>query len=132
MEFNAMTNGKLKSHLEKFIYYTDPQAYGTIEYHRLTHVHGLIGTDGVAELCKIKECFWVNDVIGSTIQNFSDSFGVALFIVNEDNSCDFLIHDGNYNLFIHKHIPFTDLKSNIKLFLCKDSNGWVLMLPSEY
>lgn len=135
MDFLSMSDTELKSYLEGRDFLEDPNADGTECYHRLfAFSKNFVATDGVANMCENLKCYWINDVIGSYLvtKRFSGSFYVAAFVINEDSTCDFILHDGNYNIKIHQHIPYTDLKENLKLFFCYDGTYWVLMLPSEY
>jgi len=135
MEFLSMNDEELQSFINGKEYFSDSMAIGTEEYTRFYgFLKNFVATDGVRDLCTEHKCIWINDVVGSYIstKKLTDSFYSIIFIVNEDSSCDFIAHDGNYNIIVHQNIEYTDLKQNLKLFLCFDETRWVLMLPSEY
>ena len=133
--FAFTPKSELESYLKKPRYYEDPQACGTQKYNRLSlFPNNFVATDGIVELCDKHNCFWINDVIGSYLfpKLLNTNFLTCHFILNNDSSCDYIAHDGNYNFKIHQHIGHTDLTENLKLYCIFDGTHWVLMLPSEY
>lgn len=137
MNFINISDVVLKSYLGNFSFYSNPEFYGTEKYHRINaFFNNFLVTDGVFDAFNKKKCFWVGDTVASYINSLktvhSGTFFTVNITINEDSSCDFIIHDGNYNLIIHQPIPFTDLEINLEFFLVYDQVNWIMMLPSEY
>jgi hypothetical protein len=115
-------------------YWTNHAFTGTESYYRVWT--NLVATDGVKEMADELNCYWaLNDIavmLVPQIEAIEDTFAVVKVHVDlKTNEADILLDDGNYNVYYTYHVPFTDLKCNLRLFLQKGEN-WVVMLPSEY
>lgn len=89
-------------------------------------------TDGVRYLAKTAECYWLLEYILSnqTLPEIkAQEFQVWKIVVNDDDSCNITVEDGNKNVVKEFKIPFTT-------FPLKEFDLWfvnnVLLLKSEY
>lgn len=115
--------------------YEDPQAIGTEQYHRMNaFIKNFVATDGVAEMCKKLQCFWVMDIIVASLRKIKgkDEFFVVKVTRNGKGGADFSIEDDNGKTYAAQHIGYTDLKYDLKFYLSDDGELWVALLPSEY
>ena len=126
---------EVAAQLDNLEYYTDPDAHGATQYHYLTpfaKLVKLVATDRVKTMCDRLDCYWMMDLVAGLKQRLCDTFYVVYIVKNEDSSFYFMIDDGNDNILYCKRYPFTDIKKNLKMYLCPNKDLWVLMLPSEY
>jgi hypothetical protein len=108
------------------------QAIGSEAYHAFSTIPGFpVITDGVLELAKAAECFWLLDVIGShqLNRNLDPAFQVWKLTLNHEDKSAAVRGYNDTKLVTTQHIPYSDFPlDEVKLYLC---NG-VIMLPSEY
>ena len=110
---------------------------GTTQYHRLWGTTVL--TDGAQYLAEAAGAFWLMDVIASHLLDVpsTDNFAVAALTVDR-GTADFVLSRDRDNgkavdVFGTQHIWATDFPLNeIVLFVGRDAEHWVIMLPSEY
>lgn len=105
---------------------------GTEQYYR-HFSQRLVYTDGVQYLARTAQAYWLIDLVAS-YQTYpqvqAEEFQTWKLKVDLENAravatCD----DGNDNVLITQHIPFTDFPlAEITLYL----TSGVLLLPSEY
>jgi len=116
--------------------YKDITAFGgTSEYHRMPLYNGFVYTDGVDEMAKKLNAYWVFDVIATNIIDLKVRQDFILVKVEtdlEDNSANLILDDGNGNVLRTQGIPFTDLKYSLKLYAVRGRDRYVILLPEEY
>ena len=87
----------------------------------------------VAENGGANGAFWLMDAIASHVGSYRrDTFAVATL---QKRPADWLltIDDGNGKVYVKQEIEFSDFPlDSIKLYLCKNDDVWVILLPSEY
>jgi hypothetical protein len=124
-----------KLNIENLDFWSDPQFIGTESYHNISINRRLVTSDGALSCFENNKCFWMGDVIWSylpKINKINESLFVV-YVVVKDNTADFYVTDGDYNVLIHQKIPYTDLTCNLKLFVGKlNQSTYVVYLPSEY
>ena len=110
---------------------------GTAQYHRLWDTTVL--TDGAQFLADTAGAFWLMDLIASHLPDVpsTDNFAVAALTVDR-GAADFVLSRDRDNgkavdVFAIQHIEATDFPlDEIVLFVGRDAEHWVIMLPSEY
>lgn len=118
--------------------YYNPSGYiGTSVYHKVG-LGNLVVTDGVKKVCEDLQCYWITDIIASYLpklrKKYNSEYMFSVRVVPVDGGADFCIDDGDGNVCIGQHIPFTDLKKNILFYLGyqgSTDNRFVACLPSE-
>lgn len=118
--------------MENINYFEDGLFYGSENFFRVGK--NLIATDGAKFVFDKFQCYWIGDCIQSYIPELihrDRGFYVCRVVLNEDQSCKFFIDDDDEQ-FIIQEIEFTDLKENIRLFVCQSEENFTVMLPSEY
>lgn len=108
---------------------------GSEFYFRYTR--SVVLTDGAAYLAKEGKCYWLFDVIVSYLSKLpqGESFAVAVLKKNADASAVFRLVDDlpSNNIYAEQRIAYTDFElDEIKLYICRNEAGFVVMLPSEY
>ncbi|EKD42200.1 MAG: hypothetical protein ACD_73C00271G0001 [uncultured bacterium] len=107
------------------------QFTGTEQYYRF---HELLLTDGTYYLAEAAKCFWFIDVIWSYVGRWLDKedFITCKLTVN-DSIGKVVFDDGNKNVLASQTIPYTDFPlDKIQLYIVRQDNQFVVMLPSEY
>jgi len=124
----------VKNEFRKKEFYQDRQAIGTESYHRIGLSRKVIFTDGTKIMFEKLSCFWLCDIICSYASKLKvDEFYTVYFILDEEKSSGvFYITDGNYDVLIEQVVPFTDIESNIQMFIAGNGEYLVGMLPTEY
>jgi hypothetical protein len=123
--------------MEQLEFYENPECIGTQSYHRTTFIHSFVSTDGVIEMFKTLQCFWIGDVVASWLSDLKAAAGDGTFFVvkvirSEGQGAHFTIDDGDGQVLISQSIEYTDLTQNVRLFLEYSDETWIMMLPSEY
>lgn len=127
-----MDASKLKSDLAGFT--------GTEAYHRLSIFPGVVGTDGVAYLCKTAGCFWLFDIIVSYQSRCKKDPMLRDFQVwklkAKDGKGVVTCERDKDEVAIRQAIPYTDFPlDEIMLYVeageCGGRPVMVCMLPSE-
>jgi hypothetical protein len=100
----------------------------------------LLSTAGISETFTKNESFWVADIVISTLpilKKYDEWFAVVRLTVL-DNKADFILakdfdFETPINPYYHQHIPYTDHPDGtFKYYVALGTEGYVLMLPSEY
>jgi hypothetical protein len=100
---------------------------GTEQYYRM---YTVLLTDGAKYFCDIAETYWFVDIVWTEIAPWQKKEPFITVVLTVNNSSAIIkAHDGDYNYFFEKEIPFTDCPSGEWKFYLTDS---VLMVPSEY
>lgn len=114
---------------------------GTDAYHRFSFVFpNVVLTDGAEYLARSAGAYWLMDAIACYLPRIpaSEGFAVANFKV-ENRSGVLLIdngHDGTDEMrviYAHQDVTFTDFPlPSITLYVGRQDDLWVILLPSEY
>ena len=120
------------------VFYENPQAYVTEQYHR-NSIFPVLLTDGADECCKELGCYWVAEIIGSIapyLMQSDQQFCVARTIIDDKGGAKFWLDDGDYNILYTQDVPMTTLKANLQWYVqptrLQGKSYMVIMLPSEY
>ena len=113
------------------------QATGTEGYHRFSILfRKTVLTDGVMQLCKDAECFWLMDIIGSYQHKLlpKEDFQVWTHTVNSGAISGVVVAtDGNDKELVRQELEYTSFPlDEIKLFVQYNGELQVIMLPNEY
>lgn len=118
-----------------------PQFIGTTEWYRYSpqlfpRVLLTEGTKYIADSC---QAYWLMDALSSytpRIARHNQTFAVALLTMNGEDAATLDITDDIPANFVYakQKIEYTDfpLPRGIKLFIARNGEDWVIMLPSEY
>ena len=111
-----------------------PNFYGTENYYRLSPLfRTFVLTDGAKYLADAAGAWWLMDAIASHLGSYRDEgFVVAKFqaIVG---GWELGITDGNEHFLATQRIEFSDFPlDEITLYVIKQDDLWVVLLPSEY
>lgn len=117
-----------------------PNFFGTEEYCRWSVLFpNFVLTDGAKYIAEECGAYWLMDAIASHRASYvQESFVVAVLGKQssyEGNGFYLSICDDipSNRMFATQQIEFSDFPlKEIKLYLCKMNNLWVIMLPSEY
>ena len=107
------------------------QFTGTEQYYFNQLFRAIKYTDGVKYLAEKYGAYWFLDVAFSHAIPLlkKEEFMTAELTVNDDDSADFILTDGNDNILARQKIEWTDFPAReIKLFI---EHG-VALLPSEH
>lgn len=109
------------------------QFTGTENYYRY---QSLLLTDGAYYLAEKAGCFWLMDFIWShAMENrwFGKEDFITCKLTVRDNAGDVVFDDGNGNILVTQHVPFTDFPMDeIQLYIVRGERNFVIMLPGEY
>lgn len=110
---------------------------GTENYHRINRMMpSVLGTDGAMRMAELCEAFWLLDVIASHMPSVPDdeSFCVALLEKAGEEWRFTLVDDVPANsVYASQTIEFSDFPlDEIKLYVGRQDQYWVILLPSEY
>lgn len=111
------------------------QFTGTEAWHR--HLPGVLLTDGTKYLAEECGAYWLMDVIASHIPSVpkDETFTVAQLTVNTMNKAFFTLADDSpaTKIYASQSISYTDFPlDEIKLYVIREGDEWVILLPSEY
>ena len=111
------------------------QFTGTEAWHR--HLPGVLLTDGAKYLAEECGAYWLMDVIGSHLPSVpkDETFTVAQLTVNPMNKAFFTLADDSpaTKIYANQSISYTDFPlDEVKLYVIREGDGWVILLPSEY
>lgn len=111
-----------------------PQFYGTEDYHKWSHLFpSFVLTDGAKYLAEAAGAYWLMDAVCSHLAKHTDTFVVATLTRETTNIWSLSLDDGNGNIFATQTIEYSDFPlDGIKLYVCRQEDLWVIMLPSEY
>lgn len=124
-----MTPQQLAHELKGFI--------GTEEYHRLTLLNSVVGTDGVKFLADNAGAYWLIDMIASHLPSIprSEQFAIVRYAGTPGASGIFSLTDDipANQTYAVQHIEFSDFPlDEIVMYVQRGGPGWVVMLRSEY
>jgi LmbE family N-acetylglucosaminyl deacetylase len=111
---------------------------GTEGYHRINPLMpNVVGTDGAMRMAELCEAFWLLDVIASHMPSVPDeeSFAVAWLRKQINDQWLFTLSDDlpPEVTFAAQPIEFSDFPlDEIKLYVGRQDQYWVVMLTSEY
>jgi hypothetical protein len=108
------------------------QFTGTQYYYRVNRQS--VMTDGCRYLAETTSSFWLIGSIANQVLclNTQDWF-VVIRIEVTDQVAKVIYEDGNSNVHLQENITMADFPlSEITLYACKETDYWVIMLPSEY
>jgi hypothetical protein len=111
---------------------------GTEGYHRINPLMpNVVGTDGAMRMAELCEAFWLLDVIASHMPSVPDeeSFTVAWLRKQINDQWLFTLSDDlpPEVTFAAQPIEFSDFPlDEIKLYVGRQDQYWVVLLPSEY
>ena len=111
------------------------QFTGTEAWHR--HLPGVLLTDGAKYLAEECGAYWLMDVIASHIPSIphDETFTIAQLTVNPMNKAFFTLADDApaTKIYANQSISYTDFPlDEVKLYVIREGNEWVILLPSEY
>lgn len=111
-----------------------PNFYGTENYTRWSALfRNFVLTDGAKYIAEECGAYWLMDAIASHLSSYRDEgFVVAKFqaIVG---GWELGITDGNDNVLAQQDIEFTDFPlDEVTLYVIKQDDLWIVLLPSEY
>lgn len=111
-----------------------PNFYGTENYHQWSALfRNFVLTDGAKYIAEECGAYWLMDAVASHLSSYKDEgFVVAKFqaIVG---GWELGITDGNEHSLVTQRIEFTDFPlDEITLYVVKQDDLWVVLLPSEY
>ena len=108
------------------------QFTGTDCYWRISHC--VVMTDGTKYVADQARAYWLMNAIASYLPQFThkeDFIAVKLSVTG--SAADLVLDDGNNNVLVQQHIPYTDFPlASLTLYACWAGPHWVIMLPSEY
>ena len=110
--------------------------YGTEAYHRWSALfRTFVLTDGAQYIADACGAYWLMDAIASYKQSYAgEDFVVAkLTKATASNGWLLRLEDGNDRLIADQLIEYSNFPlDEIKLYVVKSDDLWVIMLPSEY
>lgn len=111
------------------------QFTGTEAWHR--HLPGVLLTDGAKYLAEECGAYWLMDVVASHIPSIpeDETFTVAQLTVNPMNKAFFTLADDSpaTKIYANQSISYTDFPlDEVKLYVIREGDEWVILLPSEY
>lgn len=126
-------------------FFEDYRFTGTAEYHRITMAPKFLATDGALHVAETFGTFWFFDDVSIVLAfnkevpkireyvSKDDGWFFTIYLVKTDGGgCDVIYEDGNDNELYRQHYEYTDCPENLKIFIAKQDDYWVAMLPSEY
>ena len=110
--------------------------YGTQDYHRWSSLFSRhVLTDGCEYLAENAGAYWLMDAIASHFAKYrGESFAsVTLRKCKTGPRWSLTIDNGNGLMLAKQLIEYSDFPlPEIQLFVARQENLWVIMLPSEY
>ena len=111
-----------------------PNFYGTEKYHRWsTLFRTFVLTDGAQYIADVCCAYWLMDAIASHRASYINEHFVLARLIKFDHGWKLRLEDGNDNTLVTQNIEYSDSPlEEIKLYVVKQEDLWVIMLPSEY
>ena len=112
-----------------------PNFYGTENYHWWSILfRNFVLTDGAKYIAEECGAYWLMDAIASHVGAYrNERFVVAKFVKADDPNWLLTIEDGDGGEYASQCIVFTDFPlDEITLYVIKQDDLWVVLLPSEY
>ena len=113
--------------------YYRTESTGTENYYE--HQIGMLITDGIKEMAEKLQAWWSIDAVWSylnSIRKIDDRMFVCRVHKTPGNSGKFVIDNGNGHCHIIQNIEYTDIESNVKMYLFPEGKRWILIMPEEY
>jgi len=109
------------------------QFTGTEAYHHFNILApNVLLTDGGKYLADKAGAYWLMDVIASYLPKVDDTFAVAK-LAKDGEAWEFRLEDGNDNAHATQTILYSDFPfDEMTLFVVRQDDLWIVMLPSEY
>lgn len=106
----------------------------TENYYRYSPLfRNFILTDGTKFLADETGSYWLMDAIASHVKSYRGDTFVVANLQKRPKDWLLTIDDGNGKLYAKQTIDFSDFPlDSIKLYVCKNDDMWVILLPSEY
>ena len=113
---------------------TLPNFYGTEHYYKWSPLFpNFVLTDGAKYIAESCGAYWLMDAIASHRTSYVYESFLAVTLKKVRSAWVLYITDGNENTLTRQVIEFSDFPlDEIKLFVVKQDDLWVIMLPSEY
>lgn len=111
-----------------------PNFYGTENYHKWSVLfRNLVLTDGAKYIADECGAYWLFDAIASHLSRYKhEAFVVAKF-AKYGSAWKLQLEDGDDRIVARQAIEFTDFPlDEITLYVVKQDDLWVVLLPSEY
>lgn len=112
-----------------------PNFYGTENYHKWSILfRNFVLTDGAKYIAEECGAYWLMDMVASHLISYKDEgFVVAYLCVFPDGGARLTLEDGNDNILEQQYIEYSDFQlDEITLYVIKQDDLWVVLLPSEY
>ena len=109
--------------------------YGTENYHKWSALfRNFVLTDGAKYIAEACGAYWLMDAIASHVDAYrNDHFVVAKFVKADDPNWLLTIEDGDGGCYAQQCIEYSDFQlDEITLYVIKQDDLWVVLLPSEY
>lgn len=107
---------------------------GTESYFRFSAImRNFVLTDGTKYLAEECGCYWLMDLVASHRHNYKDEGFVVAKMKKDGKGCLVRLEDGNDNILAKQHVEYTDFPlEEITLYVCRQGDLFVILLPSEY
>ena len=111
-----------------------PNFYGTEGYQRWsTLFRTFVLSDGAQYIADACGAYWLMDAIASHRASYINEHFVLARLIKFDHGWKLRLEDGNDNTLVTQNIEYSDSPlEEIKLYVVKQEDLWVIMLPSEY
>lgn len=106
----------------------------TENYYRYSPLfRNFILTDGTKFLAEEAGAYWLMDAVASHVGSYKKDTFVVAKLQKQLTDWLLIIDDGNGNLYAKQTIDFSDFPlDSMTLYVCKQDDMWVILLPSEY
>ena len=111
-----------------------PNFYGTENYHRWSILfRNFVLTDGAKYIAEECGAYWLMDAIASHLISYRDEGFVVAKFAEYGSAWKLQLEDGDDRILARQTIEFTDFPlDEITLYVVKQDDLWVVLLPSEY
>ena len=111
-----------------------PNFYGTENYHRWSILfRNFVLTDGAKYIAEACGAYWLMDAIASHLISYRDEGFVVAKFAEYGSAWKLQLEDGDDRILARQTIEFTDFPlDEITLYVIKQDDLWVVLLPSEY
>lgn len=113
---------------------TLPNFYGTEHYYKWSPLFpDFVLTDGAKYIADSCGAYWLMDAIASHRARYKHEEFVVISFAKYGSAWKLQFEDGNDHIIARQTIQFSDFPlDEIKLYLVKGVDLWVIELPSEY
>lgn len=103
----------------------------TNAYH--TYMGNFLVTDGVLTMANTFSCYWYIDIIASYQRQLKAEPFQVWTLTRTDDTAVVKCTDGNDNVLVSQHIPYTDFKpTTATIWIERDETTIVGLLPTEH